>query len=238
MENVSEKMRKLFAKANDSSVTEEEALSYMNKVQELLAKHNLDMSSLEEKEEDIKMDKTILETPYGHIKWRRDLMCAVAKLFFCKGYILQGTALNSKGKVKDTNKFVFAGHEHNRQIAISMFEYLCKSVVRLSRDFSSDTNTRYHFEQGCGYRLTIRVYNKIDETNQPYQNGEKNNLPALYSTELSLVDDFLSDNKFKTMQNRRLNANNITMAGYRAADGISLNNQVGNNSTVNKFLLK
>ena len=236
MEKVIERIRKLLAKANDASVTEEEALSYMNKVQELLAQHNLDVSSLEEKEE-INIDKTILETPYGHVRWRRELMTAVAKLFFCKGYLLQSNTINSVGHIKPITKFVFAGREHNRQIAVSMFEYLCKAVVRLSRDFSSDTNARYHFEQGCGRRLTIRVHNKIDETNQPIQHGEKSNLPALYSTELALVEDFLSYTKFGKSSSHRMKVTANTMAGYAAADGISLNHQVSGGAA-NKFLLR
>jgi hypothetical protein len=245
MENKSsaiiEKIKKLFAKANDASVTEEEALAYMNKAQELLATHNLDMSSLREEDEVSTMDKTVIETSYGHIRWRASLLVAISKLFFCKGYI--HNTLNKKGK--PTKKFVIAGKEHNRAIASSMLDYLEKTVVRLSLNFSSDANERYHFEKGCGMRLAVRINDKIKEMNNAQNNGEKSNLPALYSQELALVDDFLSDINFKNGQNRRVYFNDAANAGAKAANNISLNNQLGGNknshsyisSKANKFLL-
>jgi len=238
MENIIEKIKKLLAKAKDSSVTEEEAIAYMNKAQELLSKHNLDMSSLQEEEES-PIDRTVIETPYGHIKWRRELLTVVAQLFFCKGFILETNGKDRLGKNKIVRKFIFAGREHNRVIAISMFEYLCATVVRLSREYSSDPKARYHFEQGCGRRLTVRVFEKIMLANSPVaNNGEKSNLPALYSTELALIDDFMAGKKVTTIDGHKVKFNVDSVAGYRAANGISLDNQLTGKSPASKFLLK
>jgi len=245
-----EKIKKLLAMSKDASVTEEEAMAFMNKAQLLLAAHNLDMSMVTEEAQEADMatmDKTIYETSYGHIKWRQTLMGAVAKLFFCKGYINTSTEYGKTGNLKRVAKFVFVGKEHNRAIAISMFEYLEKTVVRLSRKFSSDATQRYHFEQGCGLRLTRRVYDKIEAVVVGITPaGEKSNLPALYSTELALVEEFLGDMDWaKKRKQRAIALNSASMAGHHAANTISLDNQLGGGSrssgnlpAANKFLLK
>ena len=81
-DNILNKIKALFNMANDKSITEDEAVLFMDKAQELLAKYNLDMSDIKDEAEVSTMDKTFINTSYGHIKWRQVLIAAIAKLYF------------------------------------------------------------------------------------------------------------------------------------------------------------
>lgn len=225
IEDIIEKIKKLNAKATDKATTEAEAALFMQKVQEMLAEHNLDMTTIDVEEDKAPIDEEDIETPYAHIKWRSTLLTMVAKLYFCEAY----------RKTAD-KKFVIAGKSHNRIVAVSMYNYLCATVVRLSRDFSSDTNKRYHFEKGCGYRLTQRVFDEFEKVREPVQTNNPHNLPALYKTELALVADFLADKGLVDARRKKTSYNQDAYAGYKAANSVSLNNQVSG-SKDNKFLL-
>jgi hypothetical protein len=249
IEDIKKIIAGLLSKANDKGVTEEESFSFLNKAQNLMAQYNLEKeefsteAEIEAEEESI--DKTFLDTSYGHIKWRRILVGAVAELFFCRGFIYD----YSEGKSKKY-RFCFIGKEHNRAVAISMFQYLEKTVVRLSRNYSKETLKRYHFEQGCGHRLCSRIYTKIAAMKEPFKpenktnsdnlemsSKDRTNLPALYSNELTLVENYMNGIPVKaSRKQRQLKANTASVAGFRAAEGINFNNQISGNNKNNKMI--
>ena len=114
-----------------------------------------------------------------------------------------------------------------------MFDYLLKTVKRLSRQFSDVQLEQYHFEKGCGYRLSVRIYKELMAQASAPAVSNTHNLPALYASEKALVEAFIKA-ELPHSQAKRTKArlNEAGMAGYRAANGVSFASQVtGNAST-------
>lgn len=224
VQDIIEKIRKLQAKATNAATTEAEAAMFANKVQEMLAQHNLEHVDIRTDEEE--KANVIEEEVYGgnyQSPWRALLANAAANFYFCKVYTRVHA---SRDPLKNATKFVmFVGKPHNRAIAISMFSYLQNTVGRLARDHSGHRGEQMAFERGCGIALSRRIKDEFDKLKRP-QIGDNTGVPMLYRTELQLVEDFL--NRFKLTQSKGkydLNSE-AARAGMAAAKNISLTNQL------------
>jgi len=227
-----EKIRALMAKANDNGATEAESIAFMAKALELLAKHNLEEKDLKEEE----IIWTIEETKYkmnADLSWFSRLAVSVAKMYFCKLICRSGP---EEVYTSRTHYYCFVGKEHNRMMAVSMFDYLMKTMHRLARLNSDNVKMQYEFKKGCATRLGVRIFHINHENNKPVEGG--GGLPALYNTELALVDQYMSGMNLSKPRNTKLTANSSAFYdGMKAGDGISLNKQV-NASKGSTLLLK
>lgn len=218
-EKILELYRKLMAKANGTE-NEAEALAFMEKAQELLAKHNLSEADahVEEEPEFVNRQHMTVDTN----KWRLAMFNAVAKLYFCK---MIRNHVDWKGKYRPVPEFI--GRPHNVEIALSMALYLEKTVLRLAKEAYPDRRSRLQFENGCGMRIATRIWAMVTEMH--VEKGDGSGLPALYKNEAVLVDQWIKDfyGKLGSTATRRTQVTNATLAGRQAAEGVHLGGQVG-----------
>lgn len=237
-ETILEKIRKLNAKAQDNSVTEEEAALYAQKVAELLQRHNLTEAALAVED---RLNDPVTEDRMQNGKtndpWAKSLASVVAELYFCDVYL---RSLNGKTKI------CFVGKPHNIEIAMSMTDYLIKTIGRLASAYANSpdakmdfnwtfTRARNGFERGAGGRLYWRIRDMIRAQNreapQRSASGNPANLPALYQDEKKLVDVYLKSLGLRAGRGRGSDTSgNHAARGRAAADGISLGAQVGSKS--------
>ncbi len=216
-----EKIKALMAKANDRGATEAESLAFMNKALEMLSKNNLEEKDLQAHEIEINIDETAYKVN-ADLSWFGRLANAVSRMYFCRSVSRSKYEL---GKKSATHYYCFVGKEHNRLMAVSMFDYLMKTMHRLARNASDNVKDQYEFKKGCATRLGLRIH-AINEANiKP--SVESGGLPALYNKELALVDEFMSDMNLGKRNKVGLKANtNAFYLGVNAGNNISLNNQI------------
>lgn len=234
-ETLIEKIRKLNAKATDKSVTEEEAALYAQKVAQLLQQHNLTEATLDVKEDVQEVGEDRMFNSKTGDPWAQSLGDAVAQLYFCAIY------LRTDGEGR--KKICFVGKPHNVEIAMSMTGYLIKTIGRLANTYAKTpeakadfdwtfTRARNGFERGAGIRMYSRIIKMVQEQTLPEPmrstTGSPANLPALYQDEKKLVGAYLDSMNLRKGRGRGSDTSGgHAEAGRRAADGISLNTQVG-----------
>jgi len=139
-----EKVKKLFALANNNP-SEEEAILAALKAQELMAKHNITNSDIED--ELTKGDEKIFTAQYetgAGLKWKFPLATVIAKNFRCKTFSYGARTI------------AFYGHETDAKIAKEVFEFLFttghklanKEVYRKTKEYGTATGVYNSFCQG------------------------------------------------------------------------------------------
>jgi hypothetical protein len=242
MDAIIELISNLNAKAKDKGTTEEEAANFAAKVQELLAKHNLDESVLltkEEKKARAPVGHEDVSTPYQN-KWRKHLANSVGEMYFCRYVFVK----------YDDKTFAqrFVGKAHNRVVAVGMFQYLEATVVRLSKEYgrklpksytlSEKNEYRYEFEKGCGMQLACRIRLEINAAKEG-KKANVGNLPALYSTELAIVDEQREDDgRTQTKNTKTKLKGEAAYAGILAANDITWNSQINGSANFAIALLE
>jgi type I site-specific restriction-modification system R (restriction) subunit len=231
--SIIEKIRALMAMANGTN-NENESIAFMNKAQEMLAKHNLEASDIKENVEEVRIDESDYHMT-ADLSWFGSLAGQVCKMYFCK--IVRRKRF-ADGYKTAQNYYVFIGKEHNRTIAVSMFDYLMKTMHRFAVKNTNNVKDQYEFKKGCAIKLSHRIY-AINEANTVKNFAEKSGLPALYNNELALVDQFMSGmGKLKVANRTKISANTDAFyTGSKVGGEISLNNQIGRSAT-SQHLLK
>jgi hypothetical protein len=108
------RIRKLLALGSEANPNSHEREIALTKAHELLAEHNLDLSSLAEKS-----DIGVRSTGLNGVSWIRQLTFAVAKLYYCE-------SLNPVG----SEEMCFLGTQENTLVATMMTEYLANSIAK------------------------------------------------------------------------------------------------------------
>lgn len=125
--NLIEKIRKIIAKA-DSTDSQEEANAFMTKAQQLLLKHNLQMSDVEYDNTKIKGAYESVE--FGNVKeegkWETLLMSVICEFNMCHSLI---------HKYKNVKKGTMSviGESHNIETTLYMYETAREVFRRLSK---------------------------------------------------------------------------------------------------------
>ncbi len=158
MDNIIDKIKKLIAHERSvrSIGNTAEAETFAGRIQELLLKHKLSASDVEQES----IDK---DDPVGHStanlktkrtkRWMEVLASGIAASFFCKVLMLVGggTAV----------EFVFVGRETDRTAALEMFQYLAGVAPKFAKPFSDRvvSKVRAQFEQDleAQYGRTAKV---------------------------------------------------------------------------------
>lgn len=233
-----DKIRKLLALS--TSPNENEAMAAAQKVQDLLAEHNLDMSDLEVAEADTVVDDT--EAVTVSKSWIILIYAVVAELYFCV-YVHGTVGVTKKkgpGGMKKMSNHHIIGEKHNVIVARLMADYLTKTVHRLSREASLDyekgerTRFKRSFRNACSRRVAKRIealiaYNKA----KAHQMADGRNLPSLLPLYQKALVDY---EKFKDKAGMKVGPS-VTMigsgshlegfaAGLEAGDRIGLNTQL------------
>jgi hypothetical protein len=216
------KIRKLMAKANDSATTEAEAAAFAAKVQELLLQNGLAMSDVKDAPE---QTESVSEGTYDFKRWnsphRRGLMATVCTYYMCSVLYM------SRHK-----KVIVIGKPQNVEVALSMTDYLIGTVVRLSTQYGKTHPGAniVDFRRGAMLRLRERLIEEARRMKEAAATPSRNpgNLPAVFQSESQLVSAYVrSKYNPRPTKARAIKHGADAWAGRKAADGISLHQQVG-----------
>ena len=224
-----DRVRKLLATANDPSVNEAMAANYAAKAQELLEQHNLSLLDVTDEEKKQGIGRFTWTPKYAGDSWRKMVALAAAKVYMTKLIFTEMKIEIRGGKMAWRPGYILVGREANCEVARSMIDYLFSTVVRLSKNYSSDQKERHLFEAGAGLRLNQRLKEMYAASAVTPKAEGSSNLPALYSQELTLVEDWANENM--KLKSAKVNVPKLdwdhSMAGANAANTISLTGQVG-----------
>jgi len=219
------KIQKLLAHANGTD-NEAEAATFMEKAHSLLTEYNLSISTVEGYDQDA--------VQYGRdsfmdnrcYPWHRKIWFATAKLFFCQYY---------SRKVKGHKMLhTVIGQEHNCITVQHMAVYLVTTIRRLAKEATDNNVDNYAFEQGCASRISARIWDRYWDSMKPSISSNPGNLPALYNSEESAIDQYLKDLGVVLTTRKGSapkNTNNPNYrAGLEAGEHVSLDQQVSGSS--------
>lgn len=239
-DTILEKVRALLEKQENHATTEAEAAAVAARVASLMDRHGITEAELRHVQSEIR------DHPYRPKyadPWRRSIVFAVARLYCCRALndehiVLVRSRRTGKTKYVVRKSFVFYGLPHQTAVCESMCDYLFGAVTRLARDHSPVRSSRLAFERGCGEALADRIYTISIQRDQKQEkdvsaardSGQTEGLPALFSDQLTVVKNWMSEN-VKTESTRHRGSQSLdnlsAMEGALAAQEIQLADQVG-----------
>ena len=225
-----EKIRKLIALASNNP-NEAEAESAMRMATTLLARHNLDLSEVATTSHNPPVSEHRTPTTKSAAdQWVSILAHGVAPLYFSKVYLTT---------VLDEHFICYVGRPHNTLVAAEMVAYLQETITKLSfsalaaamfstRPPKNDQIFLRSFREGATSRIFHRIADMIKERDAaPIVSSTGTTLPALASTELALVDDYLEKKSLrKGRTSKRKSDNSAYWQGDKAGAAIGLHNQL------------
>lgn len=184
------KMQKLLAMANGNA-NEHEAMIAAKQLHSMLAKHNMSMTDLDEKE-----DVGQCGEATRNQAWRRYIAYNIAKLYFCDMYV---------SKCGDRKAyFMFVGTEANRTFANEIFKMVVKTINseanKSSREVYGNKNATYirSFWNGAQVRISQRCKELIRDAKMgTLKDEEGNTMPVLldqYDKNAMIVKEFTDSN--------------------------------------------
>lgn len=233
---VLERIKKMLALGNDSAASEGERENALRMAYNLLAKHNLSMNDLPGDELNEPREKQ--ETTVSADKWARSLAHSIADLFFCK-YFYQQTHTSGK------DRHFFVGRVSNSITALSMSEYLIKSIKReATKRYKSPTSPEGRsFCVGTVNTIRSRVQDMLRKDSEATDGAAPGNalvLVAVRKRETELNDQWLED-AGTTLATAKPRADNSLRAGAyydgkSYGKSVSLNQQMGHTGSRTKLL--
>lgn len=144
-ESIKDKIRKLLAKADDTSVTVEEAQLFNNKAHELMERYNLDRAMLGtgKAKEAVRthLTFTTMIRPYSSA-----IIQGITKLYYCKAFF---SSLDRKGR---KHEVTLIGEEHN----VAVCKAICIMAIRAVEAEARSTGLGRSFMTGAGHRIYQR----------------------------------------------------------------------------------
>lgn len=214
------KLKKLQALA-DRAGTPEEAAVAATKVQELLFKHNLEMSDIQLGDDESSVKREYIKGTH-QIKyaasWCRSLIWDIAKSNFCDTVYTRGTTRVS-----------IVGESHNVEAVKMLYDYVQAQIIQLRNEawktegrFTSSRESAWKtsFDAGCAARIGTRLQ---QERRRLQEETEQSNALVL------VTDQELKDAMTRYYPNlgRGTAGRNLTGSGYgaglRAGDRVALN---------------
>jgi hypothetical protein len=229
MEAIITKIQKLLA-LGERGGTEAEATAAMQKVHELLAKHNLslnDVKNAPDAEEDCVMDET---TATAKQPWQDYIWDSIAKLYFCRH--LKRTRY-SGNKVTGVQHLTI-GKPSNIAVVKYVAVYLIRTGEALAKEAAVGQDSRQTFINSFKKGFAIRVAGRVAEEIQKARDGKLADsatgtaltvLP-LYEQAKREIDTSIQESNIHPRAPRggRVGVSNYSgyTAGKEAANGVSL----------------
>jgi hypothetical protein len=177
-DDVVRKIQLLFALAERAAGNEAEAAAAMAKAQELLAKHNLDLATVQDAAVAGGVNATKAEARHekadakrnATYKWTQDLYRAVAEANYCKYWAAETRVENEKtGRVRWVKRHRVLGRVDNTTVVLMMGDYLYATIMRL---LPYDKTSRLSADaiawcEGCVARLSERIAAKAEAMRTP-----------------------------------------------------------------------
>lgn len=227
MDNIIAKIKKLFALANDAGATEGERDNALRMAYRLIAKHNLDLATVE-KMSSRPEEKRIKHTneTWGML-WVCKLSNSIADLFFC--HYIRGAKINAT-----RSNHLFIGKASNATTAALLAEYAIQSILKegRSRGWHNLSAEMRSFGEGAAHKIWQRVKElkaKPEAADIQVSTNTALVLRSLHVTEAVANQAFLNALGIKTKIGRVSNSK-VQTAAFRAGQeygaGIGLNPQV------------
>ena len=227
------RIRALLAKSRDPASSEAEAASAAQAAERLLARHALTMRDVE------RPSITEHKTGIRYLEpWARNIAVHAARLYGCEPLVAEESVVGTSRKTGRPKTIRYRsvsvyGRAVSAEVAVSMISYLIATVVRLSRDYSSERRDQLGFQRGCGERVATRLYELRMEQEQRAESQEgRGDGTSLVVVEQSEAREFL-ENSMQLRKMRRTESNTRSRAahaGWDAGAGIGLGGQVGGGS--------
>lgn len=220
-----DKVRKLLALAERAG-TESEADAAMGRVQEILAKYNLDINDART-EAPVGMVEEAVDVEWNQT-WLKFVATGVGKLYFCRVLCMtQGT---------NFLRLFFIGRPVNIQTARYVFETIARTGKKLALEFAqqqkalgfNSVSSSNNFRKGFGARILTRCLDLIKDAEK---NGLRDSdtgslLPvvSLYDQERRAAEDFTNQQGRRVKDGGGLKGTNYGQmaAGASAADDVNL----------------
>lgn len=248
-------IRKLLAKANDSSATPEEAAAFATKASQMLIDAGLTEEALEDKTADVGV--RVWKARYAEDKWLRWVMVSASPVFMCQLLLVKYSKIiksRSTGENKLVTKTAFqlVGRPERTAVLEDVGQYLYTTIVRLAREHSPVRREQLSFMRGAG----VAVSQRFDELHKARQKAAQDATAApsaapdatpagllagssdlgsralvLVSTALTEVEDYI-DTVIKPRAARKstpIKGGSGFGAGYAAGEKINLGDQIEHN---------
>ena len=182
------RIQKMLALANDLAATEGERDNALRMAYNLMAKHNLDIATVEahgKKSDEPRIDFKNVSWSW---KWAVSVNHIVADLFFCKYYYFE--------KINGTQiTHHFVGRESNAMTAAVMADWIVNSILKEARKlYKSNTSPETRsFAVGAMHKLSLRVDEIKRTTAQQFEAtpGTALVLASLYDTEAQANEELM-----------------------------------------------
>jgi hypothetical protein len=200
IETIKRKVKKLLSLSK--SANENEAISALEKANNIMQKYSLDEDALKYNSVRIRATKT-------YVPWRCQIAAAVAQLYCCYFY-----------RDADSGHYVFTGEELESFIAAEMYTYLDKSVKRIANNNirkNAKLIYRTSFKSGMASRLSNRIIDMEQAVSWAPKRATKIEEAGAYVKSLT---------KIKNAKIKKIKLNTYAVnKGYAAADSILLARQ-------------
>lgn len=175
--NIVAKIQKLLEMASRSQGNEQEAAVAMDKAQELLAKYNLDLATIQDHKDKSKAEADG-KRGYANIsrsamyEWQRELVGTIAECNFCIAWITQEREPYNKRfswgievAHRNVKRYKILGREGNTMVVLMMVDYLFETIERLLPYQNKDRLSRsaISWRKGVSDRLRHRIIDKYQE---------------------------------------------------------------------------
>ena len=176
-DDVVRKIQLLLNLAERAEGNEQEAAAAMARAQDILAKYNLDLATVQDAvvaggtnqtKEEVKREKAEAKRNATY-EWTHVLYRAVAEANYCKYWTADVRTETKSGKVRWVKRHKVLGRIENTTVVLMMADYLYATVMRLlpydkSTWLSSDALA---WCDGCVERLAERVKEKAEAQRTP-----------------------------------------------------------------------
>ena len=221
--SIVEKIRKLLALADTKKNSHEhEREVAMQAAMDLLAKHNLSMTQVENSVLDIRPEEIHLDIKLD--PWIRDILSAACRLYYTD-YYMTGSR-NWQGRIE--RHPVFVGTTENVAITIDMATWLINSIRLESNRLYKDPYERRSFRVGAADRILRRALELRAVERQNITTTTGTDLMVLRNRFEQANQEFLGTKRFQTFKPR-----SVYLDESAFADGKSFGDQVGLSRQVN-----
>jgi uncharacterized protein DUF2786 len=176
-ESIVRKIQLLLNLASRVEGNEAEAAAAMGKAQELLAQHNLDLSTVQDAvvaggtnqtKEEVKRERVEAKRNATY-EWTRRLVKAVAEANYCVYFCRDVRTESKSGRAKWAKRHAVLGRADNTAVVLVMTDYLYATIMRL---LPYDKSTWLTAEalawcDGCVDRLIVRIEAKAAAMRAP-----------------------------------------------------------------------
>lgn len=224
MDSIIAKINKLLA-LGERGGTEAEATAAMQKVHELLAKHNLQLDDVKDapaKEEDYVQDES---NSASRQPWQDYIWNAVAKLYFCK---------HLKRTSGSGTRHLVIGKPSNIAVVKYVAAYIIRTGEELARQAAAGSDSkqtfRNSFKKGFAYRIQVRTEEEIRKAKAggltDSTTGTALILSPLYDQSKREIDRFIMEQGMRIRRSTRYDSGVSNPEGFNAgrnaADSVSL----------------